>query len=296
MSSPYITLPEFKYLRPKTLDEALAILDRYGEDAKIMAGGVALLSFMKERLIEAKYVVDIKGVRELHYIRYSEGDGLRIGATVTFSEIEDYILQRGLVQRFRALYQGIKKLSDPVLRNRSTLAGNVVEALPIVDGPCLLSVFDSELKIVSSSGSRVVSVSEFISDEGFIDLKPNEIVVEIHIKDPPKGFVSTFRKYNPVTEFSMVSVGMSAIREGGRDLRDVRCVLCAATPKPVRLRRFEDLVSRVSDLRSSIDELLSSVESEAAGFIQDDPYASREFKLHIAKMLILDSLKELRSL
>jgi carbon-monoxide dehydrogenase medium subunit len=156
--SPYLTLPDFQYLRPTSLQEALQLLDEHGDDAKVMAGGVGLLAFMKERLVSPGYVVDIKGIPELKSMHDDGSNGITIGASVPMSDLLDW---HPLHERYKALRDCVSLLSDPVLRNRSTLLGDLCEALPFVDSPTPLLIFDGEIETASVKGRRRIPVKEF---------------------------------------------------------------------------------------------------------------------------------------
>jgi len=154
--SSYLTLPEFQYMKPKTLQEALQLLDEHKDEAKILAGGIGLLAFMKERLVDPRWVVDIKAIEELHTLRDEGAKGLTIGATSTMNQLLAF---EPLREKYKALRDCISLLSDPVLRNRSTLLGDVCEALPYVDGPTPLLLFDAEIEAASVKGRRRIPIS-----------------------------------------------------------------------------------------------------------------------------------------
>ena len=212
--SSYLTLPEFQYMKPKTLQEALQLLDEHRDEAKILAGGIGLLAFMKERLVDPRWVVDIKAIEELHTLRDEGAKGLTIGATSTMNQLLAF---EPLREKYKALRDCISLLSDPVLRNRSTLLGDVCEALPYVDGPTPLLLFDAEIEAASVKGRRRIPMSEFIKGVAETALEPNEIAVATHLKSPPEHSKSLFLKHPSSSEFSVVNLA----------------ALCANPTKPV---------------------------------------------------------------
>ncbi len=114
----------FEYVQPTTVAEALRELGRQWEDAKILAGGVDLLGEMKEGIIAPQRVVNLKGIRDLRYIRFSEKDGLRLGALTTLTEIESHPVIR---QRFTALAEAAHSVGTPQIRNMGTIGGNLCQ-------------------------------------------------------------------------------------------------------------------------------------------------------------------------
>ncbi|HMD79379.1 MAG TPA: FAD binding domain-containing protein, partial [Nitrososphaerales archaeon] len=120
--SPYVTLPDFTYHRPKSLEEALGLLKEYGDEAKVMGGGVGLIAFMKERLMSPTHVIDIKDLVELKQVSQVRGKGLSVGAAVTLAGLlESGVLAGG----YGVLREAIARIADPMIRSRATLVGNL---------------------------------------------------------------------------------------------------------------------------------------------------------------------------
>ena len=129
-------LPEFDYIRPKSVKELTSILAKHGSEAKLMAGGTDLLVVMRDRLVRPKYVVDVKGIEELQGLSWDEGRGLTIGAAVTMNEM---IASDIIKERFGALWSAASDLADPTVRSRATLVGNICNASPAADTAPALS-------------------------------------------------------------------------------------------------------------------------------------------------------------
>ncbi|MEM1724691.1 MAG: xanthine dehydrogenase family protein subunit M [Nitrososphaerota archaeon] len=284
--SPYFTLPDFTYHKPKTLREALELLEKYGDEAKILAGGVGLIAFMKERLVSPSHVIDIKGIPELKKLEYRKGEGLVIGATVTFSELESYQVIR---EKYRALYQAVKLASDSIIRNRATLVGNICEAMPWVDGPPPLIAHGAEVEIKSLDKVRRVPVAEFIKGPVEIDLEPGEIVTSIHIPDVPSGARSGFVKFNVGSEFALVN--LAAYLSLNEEKKDVRLVYGAISPKPVRALEAEKILSSEGDMRTLIISVAVKASEELE--VISDVLASEDFRRHLIKILTMNLLTEL---
>ncbi len=226
--SSYFMLPGFKYERPGSLEEALELLSEHGEEAKPMAGGVGLLAFMKERLVDAKYVLDLKGIPELRRLEYERGSGMTVGATVTLSELEEYPIVK---EKYGALYDAIRVLSDPILRNRSTLMGDLCEAIPWVDSPPPLMVLNAEVRVSKAGGgTRTVRAKDFITGAAENALQPDEIATSIFIPEPPAGSRSAYLKFSAGTEFGIASVAGLA---SGREVRLAYGCIAAVPVEPV---------------------------------------------------------------
>ncbi|MCE4598800.1 MAG: xanthine dehydrogenase family protein subunit M [Desulfurococcales archaeon] len=300
MSSPYTTLPEFTYYKPKTLEEALELLEKYGEEAKVLAGGVGLINFMLEKLMSPKYVVDIKGIEELRGIGYEEGKGLSIGAATRISEITRWLDGNPeLKRKYQALYEALSRIADMQIRNRATLAGNVCEALPYMDSYSPLAVYDAEVVIASRSGERRALITEFVQGPGMIDLQPEELVVRIDVPEPPRRSVSGFSKIVPAIEYSIASVSMLAANIEDPATREVRIAVSAATPVPVRVREAEDVFKSQGDIVELLDKALDKLIGEIEYDILEDPYASAEYRKEMIRVqayqLFLRLLREYRA-
>ena len=286
--SPYLTLPDFQYLRPTSLQEALQLLDEHGDDAKIMAGGVGLLAFMKERLVSPGYVVDIKGIPELKNMRDDGSNGITIGASVPMSDLLDWY---PLHERYKALRDCVSLLSDPVLRNRSTLLGDLCEALPFVDSPTPLLIFDGEVEAASVKGRRRIPVRRIHKRLAETALEPTEIAVAIHLKPPPENSRSIFLKHTSNSEFSIVNVAALVANPSHPAEREVRFAYGALAPTPSRVYEVEAPFKRNAPIPQLIGEAVATIKKKAEPMT--DVLGKAEYRLHILEVLALGALTQL---
>jgi CO/xanthine dehydrogenase FAD-binding subunit len=286
--SSYVTLPDFQYLKPKSLQDALQLLDEHKDEAKVFAGGVGLFTFMKERLVDPRYVVDIKAIDELQTLSHDSSKGLTIGATVTMNQLLEF---GPLKERYTALRDCISLLSDPVLRNRSTLLGDVCEALPYVDGPTPLLIFDAEIEVASVKGRRHIPVAEFIKGVAEIALEPNEIAVAVHLKPPPEHSKSLFLKHTSSSEFSIVNVAALCANPSRPEARTVRFAYGAIAPTPARVHDIEQLFRRKAPVPQLIDEAVDVIKKAAEPMT--DVLAKAEYRSHIFEVLAIKALRML---
>jgi carbon-monoxide dehydrogenase medium subunit len=282
--SPYVTLPDFKYHSPKTVDEALALLKEHGDEAKLMGGGIGLIAFMKERLMSPEHVIDMKGVDGLREVRELEGGGLRIGAAVTLSDL----LEEGrLGKEYGVLGEAVARIADPMIRRRATLVGNLCEAIPWVDTPPALIALDASVEILGTEGKRSVPVSGFIRGPVDIDLTPTEIVTAVQIPGA-RGREGTFEKFTAGSEFSLASVAVVVSSEGRR--RSARVVYGAVNSTPIRSAEVEDAIRdgiSVGTIRKAAQAAFDSVEC------MDDVLASSEYRKHLLRVITTKALGRL---
>ncbi len=285
MSAPYFTLPEFEYVKPKSLDEALKILKEQGEDAKIMNGGIGILSFMKERMLEAKTIVDIKGIKELKKIEYIPGKGLLVGATVTGNELLEYFDKNpDIKEKFRAVYESTSVMADAILRNRGTIVGDILEGLPYVDCSAPALIFDAEMHAISLDGERWIPVDGIVLGPAMTKLEPHEIVTEILYKEPPEGARSGYIKFSSRTEYGIVNVAALVANPDDPEKRVVRIAVSSATPVAYRARSAEEVFKKPRKIPELIDEAVDKMLEEIE--VMEDPYASAEFRKYLLRILV----------
>ncbi len=292
MSSPYFTLPEFDYVKPKTLEEALKILKEHEGDAKIMNGGVGVIAFLKERMMETELIVDIKGIPELKKIEYVPGKGLYVGGTVTANELLEFLDKNPEIkEKYKALYESTKHMADPLIRNRGTLVGNILEGLPYVDGTGPALLFDAEMHAVSLDGERWVPVDGIVLGPGMTKLEPTEIVTELLYKEPPEGAKSEYVKFTSRTEYGIVNIAALVAHPNNPEKREVRIAITSATPLPYRARSAEEVFKKPGEFTSLIDEAVEKILEEVE--VMEDPYASEEFRKYLIKILTTEVLVKL---
>jgi carbon-monoxide dehydrogenase medium subunit len=173
--------PAFEYLRPNTVPEAIAFLQQYGDDAKILSGGQSLIPMMKFRLARPSHLIDINRISGLSYIK-EEGGYLKIGGLVREAELEDSPLIR---QKYPILFDTSRVIADPQIRNRATLAGNLAHGDPANDHPATMMALGAKIVAIGPQGERVIDVESFFLTLFTTDLQHDEIVTEIRIPAPP---------------------------------------------------------------------------------------------------------------
>jgi carbon-monoxide dehydrogenase medium subunit len=173
--------PAFEYLRPNTVPEAIAFLQQYGDDAKILSGGQSLIPMMKFRLARPSHLIDINRISGLSYIK-EEGGYLKIGGLVREAELEDSPL---ISQKYPILFDTSRVIADPQIRNRATLAGNLAHGDPANDHPATMMALGAKIVAIGPQGERVIPVESFFITLFTTDLQHDEIVTEIRIPAPP---------------------------------------------------------------------------------------------------------------
>jgi carbon-monoxide dehydrogenase medium subunit len=173
--------PAFEYLRPKTLPEAIAFLQQYGDDAKILSGGQSLIPMMKFRLARPGYLIDINRISGLSYIK-EEAGYLKIGGLTREAELESSAL---IHSKYPIILDTARVIADPQVRNMATLAGNLAHGDPANDHPATMLALGAQVVAIGPQGERVLPIESFFVTLFTTALQHDEIVSEIRIPEPP---------------------------------------------------------------------------------------------------------------
>jgi aerobic carbon-monoxide dehydrogenase medium subunit len=282
-------LPKFEYLAPETLDEVLHYLSSYHGQAAVMAGGTDLVPKIKSRKIKTPdYVIDLKNVPGLDYIKYDDQSGLTIGTLTTVREIEKSPL---IKEKYFLLWEAAASLASVQVRNRATLAGNICNAIPSADtAPALLDL-EAQLKLVSRKGTRTVKISNFFTGPNQTMVSADEIMTEIQLPVLPAGTRGKYLKLSPRRAMDLALVGVAVLAViGSRSFEDVRIALGAVAPTPIRAKQAETML-RGQKISPEIIALAAKMAAKEAQPI-DDHRASAEYRRDMVRVLTGRALEQ----
>ena len=274
---------DFEYFAPKTLKEALTLLDKYQDECKVIAGGQSLLILMRQGLVTAQYLIDIKGLSELSYIKSDTKERLRIGALTTHRAIEkSSVIQK----KFSVLAEMERRLASIQTRNWGTIGGNICHADPAGDPAPVLMALNATLSMASLKGKRNMAVEDFCLDYFETALEPGELLTEIRVPATPPHTGTAYTKFN-VIESDLATVGVAlSITLGSSDgvCRDVRIALGAAAPTPMRAKQAEAVLRGKKVTNNLLKEAGEMASTEAEPL--SDIYASEEYRRELVKVLV----------
>ena len=236
--------PAFEYFAPSTVDEAVELLERFGGEAKVLAGGQSLLPVMKLRLAGPKALVDINRIPNLAYIR-EEGDLLRIGATTRTNELNDSEL---IHTRYPVLSDASAVIADPLVRNMGTVGGNASHGDPANDLPACFIALNAHYQVKGPKGLRSVAADAFYVDTFTTVLEPNEILTEVQIpKAAAGGGTAYFKLEKRAGDFPIAGAAVSLVVAGGK-ITSARIGLTALGPTAILAQEAGDsLVGQAPD-------------------------------------------------
>lgn len=284
------SLPDFKYLAPATLKEACALLREYEGEAKILAGGTDLLVNMKHRTAVPRYLVGLKPLQGLDRMIESEGNGLQIGPLVPLQDIAN---SRIMKDRFGALAFACSKIGTPQIRNMATIGGNLCNASPSADSVPPLIALGARVRLASHEGERVVSLEDFFTGPGKTVLSWGEILCEIEIPSPQLHTGVVYEKVPARAAVDIAAVGVAVsitLDPKSGDCSDVRIVLGAVSPTPMRARKAEEML-RGKKIEEGLILKASQSASEEAHPITDVRSTS-SYRVEMVKVLTKNAVKE----
>jgi carbon-monoxide dehydrogenase medium subunit len=230
----------FDYHAPGTLADALALLDRYGDEAKVLAGGQSLLPMLKIRLAQVGHLVDIGRIAGLDYIK-EEGGVLKIGAATSEASLERSDLIRS---RYPILLDTARVIADPLVRNRATVGGNLAHGDPANDHPATMLALGATVVARGPKGERTVPIEQFFQGLFTTALKGNEILTEIRIPAPPPksggAYVKLERK---VGDFATAAAAVQLSLGAGGEIAKVGIGLTSAGPTPIKATEAEKFLT-----------------------------------------------------
>jgi aerobic carbon-monoxide dehydrogenase medium subunit len=278
----------FDFLEPTSLDEAQAALREHGDDAKIMAGGTALILFMRQRLLQPAVIVSLRQVPGLDQVEAVDG-GIRIGTLVTHRRAEIHPLVR---ERFPALEETLERVATIRIRNMGTVGGNLAHSDPAQDPPATLLALGASVDVVGPGGQRTIPLDEFFTDYYENALEPGDVLTHINVPPPPARHAQAFSKFLPrsVDDYATVAVAVSlALSPDGKRCEEARIGLGSVGPTPLRARAAE-AVLRGQELT---DAVLREAGEAAAG--ECDPLpdirGSAEYKREMVKVWLARTVR-----
>ena len=278
--------PSFEYLTPSKISDAIAMLQKHGEEAKILAGGHSLIPAMRLRLSEPGYLIDISGIQGLDYILEESGQ-LRIGAMTREASLEESQIVR---ENFPILLDTVKMIADPSVRNLATVGGNLAHGDPANDHPATMLALGAIVVVEGPNGSREIGIDDFFPDFFTTALEPEEILTEIRIPSPPSGSGGAYLKIErKVGDYAAAAVACQLNIDSGGSIQDIGIGLTNVGSTPIRASSAEQLLQGKNPDEKMIAEAgrLSAADSEP----MEDLRGSAEYKRALVKELTQRAIK-----
>jgi aerobic carbon-monoxide dehydrogenase medium subunit len=275
----------FDYHSPRRLAEALDLLGRYRDDAKVLSGGQSLLPLLKLRLGAAGHLVDIGRIPDLEYIR-EDGGMLKIGGRTREAALEASDLVR---KKYPILADTAAVIADPLVRNMATVGGNLAHGDPANDHPATMLALGARVVAIGPKGQRTIPIDDFFTGLFSTALSPDEILTEIQIPvPPPKSGGAYVKLERKVGDFATAAAAAQITLGAGGRIERAGVALTNAGPTPIRASAAENFLKGKQGDAAAIAEA-SRLAGEAAD-PSPDRRGSVEYKKNMARVLTARAL------
>jgi len=275
----------FDYHAPASLDEALALLQEHGVDAKILSGGHSLLPMMKLRLVEPEHIIDINGIPNLSYVR-EEAGVIKIGGLTREADIEtsDVIRSKAPI-----IYDTCVLIGDPQIRNMGTIGGNLAHGDPGNDHPATMLALGASVVVTGPNGPRTIAIRDFFVDFYTTALEPDEILTEIQVPTPPPGSGGVYLKLErKVGDFATVGVAVQLTLDAGGRCTTIGIGLTNVAAVPLKASRAEARLLNTELLETDISEAARMAAEDARP--SSDLRGSEAYKRAVTKVMTVRAI------
>ena len=278
--------PKFDYRDPATLQEALGLLQQYGDEAKVLAGGQSLMPLMNMRLVRPAVILDINRLSELAYISPTAEGGLAIGGLTRQRTVEQSSLVR---ERNPLLAAAVPYIGHSQIRNRGTIGGSLAHADPAAELCAVSLALEAEVVLTSNGTQRVVRAADLFVSYYATEMEPTELLTEIRIPAWPTGWGWGFEEVSRRSgDFALVGAATLIQLDGEQLCRGIRITLFGIGGTPMRMQTAETalLGRRVDD--AALQEIGGMVSQELDP--DSDVHASAEYRREVGGVLVRRSL------
>jgi carbon-monoxide dehydrogenase medium subunit len=277
--------PNFEYFAPETVDEAVATLERFDGDGKVLAGGMSLIPVMKLRVAAPSALVDINRIDGLDGL--TVGDGLTIGALVRHKTCEKSDLLRG---RYGVLGDAAKQIADPVVRNLGTVGGSLAHADPQGDWGSVMLAVRADVVARGPDGERTIPIDELFQLPFMTTLQSGEIITEVRVPDPGRRAGGTYLKIErKVGDFATVGVAVHVSFSNG-GVGQAGIALTGVGPTNLRAEAAEQALAGHALDDEAIDEAARLAADAAEPF--PDVRGSEAYKRNAVRVLVGRGLRK----
>ena len=284
-----MTIRSFDLLQPRSLGEASEFLQKYGDEARPIAGGTTLVILLKQRAVHYPYLVDLQSIPGLNQIT-QEADGVRIGALVTHRAVELSSLVRNF---FPVIAEAFSKIGNVRVRQTASVGGNLAHADYRLDPPPALLLFGSQATLFGPHGSRVVPLKDFFTGIYETVLGPGEILVDVKVPHMPAGSKAVYLRYSTLSANDWPCLGVAALlsKENNR-CRELRLALSGLAPTPVMISGLDWVRDQTLD-DSLLDRVSTLVDQQIEPL--SDLRGSAWYKRQVAKVFVKRAITQLET-
>jgi carbon-monoxide dehydrogenase medium subunit len=280
-----------EYQRPKSLPDALSLLEKHGKDLKILAGGTNLVIDLKEKTIQPKVIMDIKDLAEMSGIKIDDNGAGVIGPLATISFIKRWCVSTGSYDNLRTACQHLGSFQ---VRNRATVGGNLCDGSPCADTAIALLTYDTKLVVNTPGQERSIALDLFFKGIGGVDLRSDEILTQITIPKLPESKGEAFYKLGDRKAMTIAIAGVAVLispdETSPEKVKDVRIALSSVAPIPMRAQKAENLLPGQRGGKKIFEEIADIAAGETAPIT--DLRATKEYRRKMIRTMVKNALIE----
>ena len=277
----------FDYVVPSNLQEAIALLAKQGDRARVLSGGTDLIVQVRERRRDLDLMVDVKKIPELLQVRFDPKTGLTLGASVSCARI---YRDPQIARIYPGLIDAASLIGGIQIQNRASLGGNVCNASPAADSPPALLAYDAELELISKAGTRKIPYAKFHRGYKQMDLRADELVTAIHLPRAQQTRMHYYRKVGTRKAQAISKVCFAGVAEiANHTITRVRIALGSVAPIPIRCEQTEAALDNQPLNDETIKLGVATLASEIAPI--DDIRSTRDYRLRVSLNLLQDFLR-----
>lgn len=282
-----MTIRSFDLLQPRSLQEAVELLQKHGDESRPIAGGTTLVILMKQRALHYQYLVDLQSIPRLSQIS-RETDGVRIGALVTHRMVEN---SPAIRQAFPALAEAFGQIGNRRVRQTATVGGNLAHADNRLDPPPALLVLNAEISVFGPKGSRSITIKNFFQGMYETALAPGEILVDVKVPYMPADSRAVYLRYSALSANDWPCLGVAGfLSRANGHCKDLRIALGGMAPTPLSIGGLELANDQLLD-QAVVDKVLELVEQQIAPF--SDLRGSEWYKRRMARVFVKKAIERL---
>jgi carbon-monoxide dehydrogenase medium subunit len=278
-------MKRFEYYRPRTLDEAWELKDKFQDRAKYIAGGTDLIVRIKQKVIEPDALVSLRRIKDLKGIECN--DSMLLGSMTSIREVQE---DGNLRRYYPALVQAAGSLANPQVRSVATIGGNLVNAAPSADCAPPLIVLKAKLVLEKPGQQREVPIEAFFDGPGLTSMDAPELLREIRIPLPPKQSGMAFLKIGRVHQDVAKLNAAVLITMEGKICRMCRICVGAAAPVPLRLKRVEAALEGEKLTSAALDDAAKMTAKEIQPIT--DVRSTQEYRRVVGGVIVKRALKQ----
>lgn len=283
-----MSLPAFDYVKAASIEEASKIAAEKGNKGVIMAGGTDVILLLKEKVIPADTVIDIKGIEGLEGIEFVEGEGIKIGALTKLFDIQTSDIVK---EKMPALADAAHYVASAQIRRKGTMVGNICNASPSADTAPILLAMDAKVKVQNGQDTREIKIADFFKGVKKTVLTPGDIVTGIEVPELKKNEGSAYFKHSVRKAMDLAIVGVAAwIKMDGSKVADCRITMGGVGITPLRAKKAEQSLIG-NEITDEILEQVGTMASTECSPISD-VRASAEYRTDMVRVYTKRAIKK----